>query len=315
MREQLKPYLLALSCVLGVATGIAAKRPTFTNIEPPDAIFTSCRDINSSGEIVGRYLSAENRSHGFLRSEDGDYVTIDFPGSVSGISTGINRQGDIVGYYRNSDDPATTQHGYLRAADGRFTSFDFPGSTFTGAFGINTRGDIVGIYCNDFVQCLDPSPSARNVHGFLRSGDEFTSIDFPGATQTRPWKINARGQIVGGYLDADGHPHVFVRSAWDEFRSIDLPGNPFVGINEGGINNRGDIVGGYKDANGDLHGFQLSRRGRFRTIDVPGGYQPVAIAINSRGDVVGAYCVDSACNDTDGFLMSREERDEEDDID
>src|SRR5712692_426402 len=38
----------------------------------------------------------------------------------------------------------------------------------------------------------------------------FTTIDFPGAAQTFCLAINARGQMVGGYLDAGGNQHGFL---------------------------------------------------------------------------------------------------------
>jgi len=87
------------------------------------------------------------------------------------------------------------------------------------------------------------------------SGDEFTSIDFPGASLTQAWGINPRGEIVGAYDDADGVRHGFLLSG-DEFTSFDFPGASFTVAF--GINSRGDIVGWYMTA-GVSHGFLLSR--------------------------------------------------------
>ena len=47
-----------------------------------------------------------------------------------------------------------------------FTAIDFPDASFTTAQGINPRGDIVGQY--------------DETHGFLLSGGEFATLDFPG---------------------------------------------------------------------------------------------------------------------------------------
>ena len=58
------------------------------------------------------------------------------------MATGINSEGDIVGYYGAGG----TNHGFMRDKDGEFTSLDFPGATGTQAWGINSRGDIVGVY-------------------------------------------------------------------------------------------------------------------------------------------------------------------------
>ena len=51
------------------------------------------------------------------------------------------------------------------------TTIDFPGSVMTNAQGINAGGDIVGIYTD----------IAGKTHGFVRSGEEYRSIDFPSA--------------------------------------------------------------------------------------------------------------------------------------
>jgi hypothetical protein len=48
-------------------------------------------------------------------------------------------------------------------------------------------------------------------HGFLLSGGEFTSIDFPGASGTVASGINPRGDIVGFYVSA-GVGHGFLLS-------------------------------------------------------------------------------------------------------
>src|SRR5262249_58563879 len=50
----------------------------------------------------------------------------------------------------------------------------------------------------------------------------FTSIDFPGATITRPFGINPRGDIVGLYVSA-GVTHGFLLSD-GQFITFDVPG-------------------------------------------------------------------------------------------
>jgi hypothetical protein len=94
-------------------------------------------DINPRGDIVGDYVSADGRTHGYLLS-GGQFTTIDFPGATFIIPWGINPRGDIVGR-------VGVGHGFLLSG-GEFTTFDFPGATFTLARGINPRGDIVGVY-------------------------------------------------------------------------------------------------------------------------------------------------------------------------
>jgi probable HAF family extracellular repeat protein len=62
----------------------------------------SATGINNSGRIVGYYGDASGDSHGFLL-DNGNYTTLDPPGSVWTLANGINASDQIVGYYRNAD--------------------------------------------------------------------------------------------------------------------------------------------------------------------------------------------------------------------
>jgi hypothetical protein len=95
----------------------------------------------------------------------------------------------------------------------------------------------------------------------LRSGREFTSIDFPDAADTEAWGINSRGEIVGGYCFAHCDPFRIIEHHGFELRgglftSIDSPElftRPFA------ITPRGDIVGEYRSLDGWNHGFLISK--------------------------------------------------------
>ena len=106
----------------------------------------------------------------------------------------------------------------------------------------------------------------------------YTTIDVPGATATSASRINARGQIVGGYVDANGNGHAFLLDK-GVFTTIDVPGAN--GTGAFGINNSGAIVGVYL-AGGTEHGFLLDN-GVFTTIDPPGSTLTDAFDINNRG--------------------------------
>src|SRR5262245_49992347 len=126
------------------------------------------------------------------------FTTIDFPRASSTQALAINPRGDIVGQYETADG---VTHAFLLRG-GQFTSWDFPGATRTTAFNINPRGDIVGLYRSSGTEACEGIVSGFVCHGYLLSGGEFTSIDFPGATQTIANGINARGDIGGLYTDA-----------------------------------------------------------------------------------------------------------------
>ena len=62
-------------------------------------------------------------------------------------------------------------------------------------------------------------------HAFVKDGSEFISIDVPGATDTRGFGIDPRGQIVGRYTSPDGVVHGFFRSRDGTVLTIDAPGS------------------------------------------------------------------------------------------
>jgi uncharacterized membrane protein len=113
----------------------------------------------------------------------------------------------------------------------------------------------------------------------------FVKIDFPNAIETLANGINARGDIVGRYLDADGVFHGF-RLRQGVFSTIDFPGASLTAAFS--LNARGDIVGRFLDATGIDHGFLL-RDGEFTQIDFPGAAGTEARGITNAGDVVGLH--------------------------
>jgi len=101
---------------------------------------------NEPGTIVGSFkTTTEGEEHGSVRSAQGKFKQIDYPGSVQTEAFGINAAGDIVGRY---EDIHGVQHGFL-LRNGLFTSIDSPGPN-TYAWGINSRGEIVGWMFPDF---------------------------------------------------------------------------------------------------------------------------------------------------------------------
>ena len=298
---------------------------TYATIDPPGAIYSEANDINSRGEIVGRFYDGavcdirnfcqvfDGHNHAFLLRK-GEFTTFDPPSSTLTGAIGIGPSGDIVGTYRTADG---IFHGFVLSHD-QFTTIDFPGGTFTRLQGINPEGDIVGEYRTH-------SPTGDVRHGFLLSGGEFTSIDFPGALHTSAWRINSAGQIAGRYQSLDRTSHNFLLSA-GEFTTIDFPGssdslgNPQAGGPAGppGLNARGDVVSNYCDTepcnivtNGNVHAF-LASGGDFASFDFPDSFLTVAFGINDRGDIVGGYkdtatttcTISPTCTQVHGYLRT-----------
>jgi uncharacterized membrane protein len=149
----------------------------------------------------------------------------------------------------------------------------------------------------------DTRPRAA-IAGFVLDKGRYRPIEPPGAaTQTLAFGIDNRGRIVGGFDDADGRAHGFLRERSGRYRTIDVPGAYATIATR--INERGQISGDYfetkeKFDQGLKRGFLLDR-GRFRRIDVPGADSTEAVGLDNRGRVVGeAFTLDPL--DVRGYL-------------
>src|SRR5437879_1956463 len=96
------PAVIALSLVLALrGESLAQEREpeTFVTIDVPGAASTGSSapnlrlKINPEGQIVGGYLDATGKAHGFLL-EDDSFTTIDYPGATFTTLNAINPRGD-----------------------------------------------------------------------------------------------------------------------------------------------------------------------------------------------------------------------------
>lgn len=95
------------NCSLGPFKITAAQG--ITAIALPGASSVRPLGINNIGDIVGEYLDASSRLHGFLISE-GNTVTIDPPGSTLTEANKLNDQDEIAG---DHEDSQGVTHGFL----------------------------------------------------------------------------------------------------------------------------------------------------------------------------------------------------------
>jgi len=125
--------------------------------------------------------------------------------------------------------------------------------------------------------CLSAASFAQN-HPFI-------SFDAPdGANGTIPTKINANGQIVGGYSDSHSLGHSFVRSVSGQITEFDPPN--LTDSEALDINSRGQIVG--VGGNGN-HAYLRLANGIFHEIDPPGAVSALPSGINDFGTITGHY--------------------------
>jgi hypothetical protein len=304
---------------------VRAADGTITEFDAPDAGTglnqgTFPVSINAKGDITGFYSDTNVAYRGFVRSgANGTITEFDFTGAPTttahrGTSpTSINANGDIVGFYRGIDD---VSHGFLRTASNEnFVSFDVPAAGTaatqgTTPFSVNASGMIAGSYRD----------SSGVHHGFLGpASGPFTTFDAPGAAGsssgitkkvlccggTFALNIDAAGDVVGLYTDANAIGHGFLRTAASgKFTApIDAPGAStttfFPGTLAAVINSSGVLVGDFEDNSGAGHGFVRAADGTITAPlsapnastaglgQFPGG--TASVSIGDSGTVTGGY--------------------------
>jgi hypothetical protein len=282
-----------------------------TTFDPPGAGTAAGQGTFSqqnliSGAIVGYYVDAKNVAHGFIRSAEGKYTTIDVPKpeAVGTQAYGINDEGTVVGWWFEADG---LYHGYLRDDHGDFTYFDVPGAApitippgskvvvIPLTLAINRGGTVTGTYVDEY-----------NVsHCFVRSPDGLIeTFDAPGAgtgsgqgTIGDTNGINRAGAIAGGYISDDGVIHCLVRDPEGAITTFDGPGagtTPGNGSAAEMIDDAGTIPGVSLDDNGLNHAWIRYSDGTFVTFGVTRagtapGQGTLATAANVAGSTAGNY--------------------------
>ena len=162
----------------------------FDTFQIPPGPVTQARGINDRGQIVGWYQDANQKSHGFLRSED-TFTTLDVPGSSSTSAYGINNHGQIVGDYTVSGDP-NAAHGFL-LQENAFTMIDVPDSSGTVVNGINNSSQIVGEYkdADQRWHCFFATPTPEQIT---------VAVDIKPGSDANPINPRSNGKVPGAIL-------------------------------------------------------------------------------------------------------------------
>jgi uncharacterized membrane protein len=267
--------------------------------------------INDEGSITGYYLDANNVYHGFLRSPEGKFTTLDAPGADTTpdnfngtLPSAINDAGAITGVYYDVSGGA---HGFLRSPRGAYTTFDVTGSPIgtTVPRGLNLEGAIVGLTTD---QNGAFRPFLRRPDGTFATWSVPGECDIPNTTGcfgSAASTINLFGTISAGYEDNSGNfvDHGLLRSADGKLTTYNDPGAG-TGLYQGTgcpgcarpINLFGEVAGYYIDANNVVHGYLRSPWGEFTTFDVPGEgpqglncYADCSLGLNDFGAITGYY--------------------------
>jgi probable HAF family extracellular repeat protein len=216
----------------------------FTTENFPNSMMTQVVGINNTGTTDGFYVDNSGLTHGFFRTSNGQFTTVDYPRPE--IATSFNQllsQNDYyeaAGYYSNSINNTTPDIPYVYdEIGGVFHVITIPGAVGGAqATGINNSGTVCGFWID-----------ANNVnHGYLLNRGIFMTLDVPGSTFTQALGLNNNGQVVGSFIDAGGQTHGFVYYIGTaRFVTVNEPNGVGTTI-VNGINDAGTLVGFYGTA-------------------------------------------------------------------
>jgi len=156
--------------------------------------------VNDHDMAVGFYNDAQGNSHGFTYDiKTGAFSAVNVGGFSSLTAAAINNNGDIAGFGMKGG----VDEAFLKVGN-KVTLLTGPsGASNVQALGVNNEDDVVGSY----------QDSTGATHGFLYDAQtkSYTTIDDT-SNATKGSKaltvingINDKGQLVGFYLNGQGH--------------------------------------------------------------------------------------------------------------
>ena len=291
-------------------------------LPPAETNCSNAYRINGSGEIVGSSeTGAVDPLTGIKQTravhwKDGQIEKL---GSFGGNQNGglaINDVGQIVGFSLNSTpDPFSLFDSILNAPNatqtravlwqhGQMRDLGTLGANDAGAFTINNAGQIAGVSSTNSTP--NPVTGIPTVDPFFGENGTMVDIGSFGGAYGQPTFLNNRGQVIGGssvpanartcLFEDYPNCHPFL---WEKGNLLDLATTTVGGVplTADGINEAGEIVGGadFSSTGGSFFGAYLWRNGVATDLgSVPGDCASRALAINSRGQVVGNsfWCTD-----------------------
>jgi hypothetical protein len=205
-------------------------------------------NVNNQGWAGGQYNDDNGVVRAAVYNVDTDaWQTLPLiPGSGFNATGGVNAKGVAAGNWTTDPTVSTGNQGWT-FQDGSYSFFDVPGVDKVHNIGtivndINNAGVVAGFYTD-----------ANGVfHGFTKTGDQYQTIDVPGANYTVLLGINNEGDVVGIYhIGVVRHGFVLTRSG--KLTTVDVPGavNSYVGA----ISENGNLAGYYETADGIFHAY------------------------------------------------------------
>jgi len=315
-----------------VSSGVYCPRVSYTTHtlnDNADNTFNQLLGINASGVIGGYFgsgIPVGNQGHpnqGYLLFPpyvQNYYANNNYPGSVQTQVTGLNDQGDMVGFYstmNNANNAGNNNFGWYRH-NGQYHLGDFPTTNPANPpvdqlLGINDKDIAVGFFTD----------GGGATHGYTYNilTGQSQLVNVRGFTNVTAAAINNVGDIAGF-----GNPLVngkasqstagFLLTQGGRVYKIDFPGSSATSAL--GLNNNDEVVGTEtfpgttggvpgKGRTSGMHGFSWYPATGFSVVDDRNGVQnnvttTTINGVNRCGDLVGFY-VDANGN-TDGMLAN-----------
>ncbi len=203
--------------------------------------------INSQGTIAGTDLVFTQASPG-VQAQGFTYAAgktsmLAISGAFTQAATGINDAGDVVGYYQTSSAGPTI--GFEQVGSRIYTLDAGTGTTMPIA--VDSAGNVIaGIL-------RKTTNNGTSYVGFLYKNHQFTTIAYPGATNTFVFGLVHPNVVTGTYtVGSSTHGFIYRRGMYSP---IDVRGASQTQV--GGANELGQFTGCYTDKTG-THGFVYS---------------------------------------------------------
>jgi probable HAF family extracellular repeat protein len=289
--------------------------------------------INDAGQIAA---SCYPTAHGYLYSggTSGTSTELMLPGAQTGSNAacGINNNGEVIGYAKNSDGLQTA---FVYSGG---TMYDLGGPTGTGyagktcgAAGVNNNGYAVGAARYDGAGTPPPLPVVRavvwqySIVGGVLSSTPTVIDPYVGNTGgSMAFSINRANQVVGEYGGTQGtitpnsglktFLYTIGSSTYTDLGSLRFA-TPFTAVGAGTgmsnlLNDAGQVVGEYDTGGGIWHAAIWDSTLGLRDLNtvfaavLPAGFVlNCATAINNCGYIAG-YGTDAAAHTKQIFLLS-----------
>ncbi len=245
----------------------------------PDAARTYAAHINSAGVSVGSYVDADGILHGYKRGADGNFTTLEYPGTRSELEhlyvNAINDAGVIVFRAKEMVD---FDRSYVILPGGEPMELRVPRSISTVGFDVNAKGQVAGYY--------DTLEGERR--GFIAKpaamGYVFETIEVPGVDFLELTSTNDYGHFAGNTRGSAEEKAVGFTLIDGVFSTYDVPDSLSIGFY--GLNNAGQTVGFYQDMNEVSHGV-IVQNGELTQFDFTGAAETEIFGVSAAGQLIG----------------------------